>query len=177
MEETRKPVLVELANMLANSWRDPGNLINIDSRFFPLNRVEAYFVQDCMYEELQQGVVGWKVGATSERMRELDGHEDVIPGRIFQSRSYFGANHNLQIKYFPGARAEAEFAFQLTAKPHLRQMPWTASEMETMMVLHPAIEIIGNRHRIEGASRSENSLMTIADNGGGIGFVLSLIHI
>ena len=26
MEETRKPVLVELANMLANSWRDPGNL-------------------------------------------------------------------------------------------------------------------------------------------------------
>ena len=23
MEETRKPVLVELANMLANSWRDP----------------------------------------------------------------------------------------------------------------------------------------------------------
>ena len=43
--------------------------------------------------------------------------------------------------------------------------------METMMVLHPAIEIIGNRHRIEGASRSENSLMTIADNGGGIGFV------
>ena len=48
MEETRKPVLVELANMLANSWRDPGNLINIDSRFFPLNRVEAYFVQDCI---------------------------------------------------------------------------------------------------------------------------------
>ena len=36
MEETRKPVLVELANMLANSWRDPGNLINIDSRFFHL---------------------------------------------------------------------------------------------------------------------------------------------
>ena len=171
MEETRKPVLVELANMLANSWRDPGNLINIDSRFFPLNRVEAYFVQDCMYEELQQGVVGWKVGATSERMRELDGHEDVIPGRIFQSRSYFGANHNLQIKYFPGARAEAEFAFQLTAKPHLRQKPWTASEMETMMVLHPAIEIIGIRFKLEDAKKAENSLMTIADNGGGMGFI------
>ena len=29
MEETRKPMLVELANMLANSWRDPGNLVNI----------------------------------------------------------------------------------------------------------------------------------------------------
>ena len=71
MEKTRKPVLVELANMLANSWRDPGNLANVDSRFFPLNRVEAYFVQDCMYEVLQQDMVGWKVGATSARMREL----------------------------------------------------------------------------------------------------------
>ena len=102
-----------------------------------------------MYEVLQQGMVGWKVGATSARMRELDGHEDVIPGRIFQSRSYFGAYHNLPIKYFPSARAEAEFAFQLTAKPHLRQKPWTASEMETMMVLHPAIEIIGNRFKLK----------------------------
>ena len=171
MEETRKPVLVELANMLANSWCDPGTLVNIEPRFFPLNRVEAYFVQDCMYEVLKQGMVGWKVGATSARMRELDGHEDVIPGRIFQSRSYFGANHNLQSKYFLGARAEAEFAFQLTAKPHLRQKPWTASEMETMMVLHPAIEIIGNRFKLEDARKTETSLMTIADNGGGIGFI------
>ena len=171
MEEARKPVLVELADILANSWRNPGKLAKIDSRFFPLNRQESYFVQDCMYEVLQQGMVGWKVGATSARMRDLDGHEDVIPGRIFQSRSYFGAHHNLPCEYFLGARAEAEFAFQLTAKPHLRHTPWTASEMQTMMVLHPAIEIIGNRFKLEDASKEQNSLMTIADNGGGLGFI------
>ena len=171
MDKARKSELVELADMLANSWLDPLNPVRIDPRFFPVSRAEAYLVQDYMHKTLQQSMVGWKVGATSARMREIDGHEDVIPGRIFESRSYFGSHHNLPIKHFPGARAEAEFAFQLTAKPHLRQKPWTASEMETMLLLHPAIEVIGNRYTIEGASKLENSLMTIADNGGGIGFI------
>jgi 2-oxo-hept-3-ene-1,7-dioate hydratase len=43
--------------------------------------------------------------------------------------------------------------------------------MAEIMVLHPAIELIGNRYQMDGASKAENSLMTIADNGGGIGFV------
>ena len=171
MDESRRTILGELAVMLSASWRDPANPVGVDPRFYPRDRAEAYFVQDRMHDELDQGLAGWKVGATSARMRELDGHDDVIPGRIFASRSYIGPRHNLPIAQFPGARVETEFAFRLTASPYLREAPWTAAEMETMMVLHPAIEIIGNRHRIEGASRSENSLMTIADNGGGIGFV------
>jgi 2-keto-4-pentenoate hydratase len=39
------------------------------------------------------------------------------------------------------------------------------------VVLHPAIEIIGNRHVLPQGSKEQKSLMTIADNGGGIGFV------
>ena len=171
MDESRKAVLEDLVAMLSASWRDPANKVAVDPRFYPRNRTEAYFVQDRMHDELGQGVAGWKVGATSVRMRKLDGHDDVIPGRIFASRSYVGSHHSLPINQFPDARIETEFAFRLTAKPHFREAPWTAAEMETMMVLHPAIEIIGNRYRIEAASKAENSLMTIADNGGGIGFV------
>ena len=171
MDESRRTILRELAVMLSASWRDPANPMAVDPRFYPRDRAEAYFVQDRMHDELDQGLVGWKVGATSARMRELDGHDDVIPGRIFASRSYFGPRHNLPIDQFPGARVETEFAFRLTAKPHLRETPWTAAEMETMMVLHPALEIIGNRYHLDDASKAENSLMTIADNGGGIGFV------
>ena len=171
MDEARKAVLSELAAMLSASWRDPGNPVTVDPVFYPRDRTEAYFVQDRMHDKLGQGLVGWKVGATSGKMRELDGHDDVIPGRIFASRSYFGPRHELPIGQFPGARAETEFAFRLTATPEPREAPWTAGEMETMMVLHPAIEIIGNRYRLNGAGKAENSLMTIADNGGGIGFV------
>jgi len=171
MDGPRKAVLGELAALLSASWRDPGNPILIDPCFYPRDRAEAYFVQDLMHDNLGQGLAGWKVGATSSKMRELDGHDDVIPGRIFASRSFVGARHDLPIQDFPGARAETEFAFRLTATPHLRERPWTATELEHMMVLHPAIEIIGNRYRLEGASKAQNSLMTIADNGGGIGFV------
>ena len=171
MDEWRKVVLEDLVVMLSASWRNPAIKVVVDPRFYPRNRTEAYFVQDRMHDELGQGLAGWKVGATSARMRELDNHDDVIPGRIFASRSYFGSHHSLPIEHFPNARIETEFAFRLTAKPHLREAPWTAAEMETMMVLHPALEIIGNRYRIEAASKAENSLMTIADNGGGIGFV------
>ena len=171
MDESRKAVLDELAAMLSVSWHDPANPVAVDPRLYPRDRAEAYYVQDRMHDELDQRLAGWKVGATSAMMRELDGHDDVIPGRIFASRSYVGPYHSLPINQFPGARVETEFAFRLSATPHLREEPWTAAEMETIMVLHPAIEIIGNRYRIEGASKAENSLMTIADNGGGIGFV------
>ena len=171
MDDSRKTVLSELAEMLAASWRDPGDPVKIDPHLYPRNRAEAYYVQDLMHNNLGQGLAGWKVGATSQKMRELDGHDDVIPGRIFASRSYVGARQNLSIEQFPGARAETEFAFRMTSTPHLRESPWTAGEMESMMTLHPAIEIIGNRYRLDGASKAQNSLMTIADNGGGIGFV------
>ena len=171
MDDARKAVLSELAVILSASWRAPGNPVKVEPDFYPRDRTEAYFVQDRMHDELGQGLAGWKVGATSQKMRELDGHDDVIPGRIFASRSYVGTRHELPIGQFPGARAETEFAFRLTATPHLRTTPWTAAEMAGMMTLHPAIEIIGNRYRLDGASKAENSLMTIADNGGGIGFV------
>ncbi|MEK9934995.1 MAG: hypothetical protein VW619_01065, partial [Rhodobiaceae bacterium] len=144
MNDARKSVLNELAVILSASWRAPGNPVKVEPDFYPRDRSEAYFVQDRMHDELGQGLAGWKVGATSQKMRELDGHDDVIPGRIFASRSYVGARQNLSIEQFPGARAETEFAFRLTATPHLRDAPWTAGEMESMMTLHPAIEIIGN---------------------------------
>ena len=171
MESTRKALLGELAAMLSTSWGNPGNPVTVEPEFIPRDRAEAYLVQDLMNEMLEQGIAGWKVGATSPRMRELDGHDDVIPGRIFASRTWLGPRHDLPIEYFHSARVETEFAFRLTATPYLRDVPWTAGEMEQMMVLHPAIEIIGNRFRLDGAGKAENSLMTIADNGGGIGFV------
>ena len=39
------------------------------------------------------------------------------------------------------------------------------------MLLHPAVEIIGNRFRTKGLSKPEKSLLNVADNGGGIRFV------
>ena len=167
----RTAVLNKLASDLAAAWPDPAQPVKLARSAFPLDRAEAYYVQDRMHHLLDQGLAGWKVGATSQKMRELDGHDDVIPGRIFATRSYLGPKHNFLISDFPNARVETEFAFRLIKAPVMRQAPWTAEELVPMMTLHPAIEIIGNRYAVEDASKAENSLLTIADNGGGMAFV------
>ena len=161
----------ELAAMLADAWHRPGNLVAVDRALVPADRAQACLAQDLMFQKLEEALAGWKVGATSHKMRQLDGHDDVIPGRIIASRTHIGPRHDLQIGHYHKARAETEFAFRLTETPHLRDTPWTPGEMAEIMVLHPAIELIGNRYQMDGASKAENSLMTIADNGGGIGFV------
>ena len=171
MDEARKPVLEKLSELLTSSWSDAKNPAQIAREIIPLNLEEAYFVQDRMHQLLDANISGWKVGATSPKMREIDGHEDIIPGRIFCSRTYMGAYQSMDINLFPNARAEAEFGFRLLEKPEVRRQPWTATEISSIMVLHPAVEIIGNRFRTEGLSKQETSLLTVADNGGGIGFV------
>ena len=171
MDEARKPVLEKLSELLTSSWSDAKNPAQIAREIIPLNLEEAYFVQDRMHQLLDANISGWKVGATSPKMREIDGHEDIIPGRIFCSRTYTGAYQSMDINLFPNARAEAEFGFRLLEKPEVRRQPWTATEISSIMVLHPAVELIGNRFRTDGLSKREKSLLTVADNGGGIGFV------
>ena len=167
----RRAILDDLADQLSAAWPQPGSQVALSQDQFPHDRAEAYYVQDRMHQLLGERVAGWKVGATSQKMRELDGHEDVIPGRIFISRNYVGTRFDLPFAKFPNSRIETEFAFCMTASPALRDSPWTAKEMEGMMIMHPAIEIIGTRFIADGASKSENSLLVVADNGGGVAFV------
>ena len=85
MDEARKPVLEKLSELLTSSWSDAKNPAQIVREIIPLNLEEAYYVQDRMHQLLDANISGWKVGATSPMMREINGHEDMIPGRIFCS--------------------------------------------------------------------------------------------
>ena len=163
--------LKNLALKLGNAWLQCSQIPTPGPDDIPISRSEAYFVQDQMAEFIGDSVSGWKVGATSAKMRELDGHDDVIPGRIFESVTFLGAKQNLPISRFMDARAETEFAFRLLEDIPLRDTPWNAHELKEKVVFHPAVELIGNRHQLPEGRKSQKSLMTIADNGGGIGFV------
>ncbi len=163
--------LEALAGKLAVAWLNQSLIEDLVEDELPQNRTEAYLAQDLMSKQIGQSISGWKVGATSAKMRELDGHTDVIPGRIFKSVTYHGRQVKLPIERFPRARVETEFAFRLLADCPIDQAPWSAEDLIERVVLHPAIEIIGNRHVLPNGSKEQKSLMTIADNGGGIGFV------
>ena len=170
IDSNRLKHLESLAYKLGQSWLENSLIEGPDGSEMPTCREEAYFVQDRMCSVIGQDITGWKVDATSAKMRELDGHDDVIPGRIFSSVTFVGPVHELPFDRFPNARAETEFAFQLREDIPVRDRRWKASELEDKVSMHPAVEIIGNRHQLDEATKSQKSLMTVADNGGGIGF-------
>ena len=163
--------LLRLAENLARVW--PHDAVNsaVPESLFPQNREEAYFVQDNLADLLGHPTTGWKAGATSARMRELDGHDDIVPGRIFAPMTWHGSHVRINAKLPLNARVESEFAFRLNAAIPLRAEPWRPEELADAAVLHPAIEIIGDRLRTAHLPTGLRSLATVADNGGGFGFV------
>lgn len=170
-DSNRFKQLESLAKKLGQAWNEYTMIEGPNDFEIPHSREEAYFVQDHMAKFIGKDISGWKVGATSAKMRELDGHDDVIPGRIFSPVTFLGPIQKLHINQFPNARVETEFAFRLNEDIPIRDQNWAASDLENKVSMHPAVEIIGNRHQLDNATKAEKSLMTIADNGGGIGFV------
>ena len=169
-DEERDLVLNALAERLGDAWLVCKRFSDLQMSEIPVNRAEAYAVADRMASRIGDTLSGWKVGATSARMREMDGHSDVIPGRIFSSATWEGDDVSLPAERFPFARLEAEFAFRLNGDVTPSEIA-EPDRMARIAVLHPAVEIIGNRFVADGLTSEQNSLMTVADNGGGIGFV------
>ncbi|MGI9335184.1 MAG: 2-keto-4-pentenoate hydratase [Gammaproteobacteria bacterium] len=163
--------LSALASRLAAAWRSRGVIDGVRPEEVPLSREEAYAVQDRMVEAIGEPVTGWKVGATSAKMRELDGHDDVIPGRLLAPTTFCGSSQQLDIAQFPRARLEAEFAFRINADLSPRAAPHDPGEIGQIVTLHPAMEIIADRYPRGAGHPDIGTLLTIADNGGGIGFV------
>ena len=174
-DSNRFKQLKSLAEKLGQAWLENSIIEEPNNSEIPQSREEAYFVQDHMAQFISKDISGWKVGATSAKMRELDGHDDVIPGRIFSPVTFVGPIQKLQINQFPNARVETEFAFRLNEDIPIRDQNWTAADLENKVSMYPAVEIIGNRHQLKSATKAEKSLMTIADNGGGIGFVFGSV--
>lgn len=164
--DDRKPVLADLAQRLAAAWRVSGVIETVRSDDIPRNRPEAYFVQDRIAALLDLSITGWKIGATSAIMREREGHDDILPGRLFAPITHFATQHTLALGDCPNPRVETEFAVRLTAGLPLRDAPWTAEEVGHVMALHPGLEIIGNRFTPGDIPAASKSLMGIADNGG-----------
>jgi len=161
----RKPVLDALAARLATAWTAKGVIGAVAAGDMPQDRFEAYYAQDRMAETLDLPVAGWKIGATTAAARKRDGHEDIIPGRLFKPRTHFGNEVTLDLGACPNPRVETEFGFRLNTDMPLRGEPWTAEEVAPLVTLCPALEVIGTRFEIPGASKGALSRMGVADNG------------
>ncbi len=171
IEATKQKHLEALAERLGRAWLEASTIDVLEPSEVPENREEAYFVQDRMAEVVGQPVTGWKVGATSAKGREIAGIDDLIPGRTFSSTTFIGKDHTLPGSRFPNVAVEAEFAFRLNEDISQRDNPWTPSDLADKVDMHPSFEIIGLRHQLPDELSDRKLVMSIADNGGGIGVV------
>lgn len=173
----RERPLHALAKRLAEAWQARGSIDHVADDERPRSRPEAFAVQDRMLAIIGDRGTGWKIGATSARMRELDGHDDIVPGRLL-ARDTFETVGGVEIdaSRFSGARMEVEFAFRLTEDLLAKRAPHRADDVAGKVEMLPAIEIIGDRYpkAVDGDGQrifKPDTLLTIADNGGGYGFV------
>ena len=97
-----RKILSSLGIRLAEAWKNASQITEPTPEELPADRSEAYFVQDEMAHALDEDLSGWKVGATSAKMRELDGHDGVIPGRIFKSVTWHGTKSGPASQPFSG---------------------------------------------------------------------------
>ncbi len=165
IEESRQTALDALADRLAAAWKEKGVIGSIAEQDIPRSRLESYYTQDRMAAALALPSKGWKIGATTVAVRKRDGHEDIIPGRLFEPSVFFGEQLTIDLGACPNPRVEPEFGFRLKADMPLRDTPWTAEEVAPLVSLYAALEIIGTRFEMPGASKSDLSLMSVADNG------------
>jgi 2-keto-4-pentenoate hydratase len=172
MSRDRQDALESLASSLADAWRTGRKIALPPSPERPKNRAEAYLVQDRMAELIGEPVMGWKAGATSENMRRRDGHDDIVPGRAFASRFFTGPDQAIPVSLVNGARIEPEFAFRINETVPVRREAWSARELAARVTAHIAVELIGSRYREDTPSADLSTLMTIADNGNGVGLII-----
>lgn len=165
------PRFEQLAEELANAWRD-GTTIPLPGRGLgPSTRAEAYAIQDHMAERIGGKVVGWKVGATVRAVQLFEGHDGPLPGRIFADRCY-KSPANIPARLHHGAKVECEFAFSLTADLPPGSGAVTADAIANRVAFHPAIELAATRYAPGTGNRAANTFDGIADNGTGGAAVL-----
>lgn len=172
MSPQRQDVLEALAASLAEAWRTGHKIVLPEPASRPRDRAEAYRVQDRMADLIGAPVVGWKAGATSDAMRQRDGHDDIVPGRAFASCFFVGSEHDIDESLVRGARIEPEFAFRIDEPIPARQKAWSVEEITPRVTAHIAIELIGSRYRADTPPAELTTLTTIADNGNGVGLVI-----
>ncbi len=174
------------AELLAESWRGRRQISDLPVDLQPVDRAEAYAIQDELARLLGFDAAGWKIGMASPASLRDAGLDEPIPGRLFaqtlaRSPATFSASD------FVSPMVESEFAFQLLDPLPARAESYRRNEVAAIAVLHLAIEIGDFRiasllNAAIGIPPAPDStapipikpLPWIADNGGGGGFVAGM---
>ena len=99
------------AAILWNHWQAGTVLAALPEAVRPRNRTDGYAVQSLLALEARQGLIGWKIAATSAAGQAHIGVDGPLAGRLLGERT-FASGATLSLTHNRMRVAEPEFAFR-----------------------------------------------------------------
>ncbi len=135
----------QAAELLWRHWCTGTVIDELPESCRPLSVEQGYAVQAALAEVCGDGVVGWKIAATSEAGQRHINVDSPLAGRLFASKLH-RSGAALSIEGNRMRVAEAEFAFVLgTALPPTETHYEQQEVMRCVEALHIAIELPNSR--------------------------------
>jgi 2-keto-4-pentenoate hydratase len=164
-----EPDIQSAAKAIWFNWRQSLRIPNLPEHCKPADRAEGYAIQARLTHFWTQGIIGWKIAATSRAGQAHIAVDGPLAGRLFKERvlkndATISLSGNLM------RVAEAEFAFRFRRDLGERKRPYSLNEvLDAVESLHPAIEVPDSRYEdytVVGAPQ------LIADNACACWFIL-----
>jgi len=134
------------AAILWRHWQQSTRLGELPAQCRPQARADAYAVQAEVARQSGQGIIGWKIAATSKAGQQHIQVDGPIAGCLLAARKAEAgarialAGNNMKV-------AEAEFAFRMGRDLPKRATPYGVAEvLAAVASLHPAIEVPDSRY-------------------------------
>lgn len=164
-----EPDIQSAASLLWRRWEESSRIHELPEHGRPADRAEGYAIQARLADISGQGIIGWKIAATSRAGQahiRVDGPlaGRLLKDRVLKDRATISLTGNLM------RVAEAEFAFRFRRDLGKRKAPYGMDEvLDAVESLHTAIEVPDSRYEdytVVGAPQ------LIADNACACWFIL-----
>jgi 2-keto-4-pentenoate hydratase len=154
---------------LHDHWRAGTKLAGLEEKLRPLDRAEAYAIQQRIETYSNARLFGWKIAATSEAGQKHINADGPMAGRIL-SETVIPDGGIASMAGNEMRVVEPEFAFRMAGDLPPRPSPYSVREvLDAVGTLHPAIEIPDSRFADFVSAGAEQ---IIADNACAHLFVL-----
>ena len=164
-----EPDIQSAAKAIWFNWRQSLRIPNLPEHCKPADRAEGYAIQARLTHFWTQGIIGWKIAATSRAGQAHIAVDGPLAGRLFKER-VLKNNATISLSGNLMRVAEAEFAFRFRRDLGERKQPYSVNEvLDAVESLHPAIEVPDSRYEdytVVGAPQ------LIADNACACWFIL-----
>jgi 2-keto-4-pentenoate hydratase len=134
----------------------------------PATLAEGYRMQKAVVGRWDDGIAGWKVGATAKQMQDVFGISEPVYGPVFR-KTVFQSPAVLPAQSFHHRMLETEFTFRFGEDLPARSAPYSRNEIVAAIdAVVPSFELISPRFRKLPADKIAHVVADFCANGGAV---------